>query len=106
MLGLEPAGDDGTYLFSFMMPAKYTTDTLPTPTDPRIRIRQIEGRRMAARIYSGTWSEERYRRNEAALLEAVAAAGLQPIAAPVFARYNSPFTLWFMRRNEVLVEVK
>lgn len=100
------AGNDSTYLFSFMMPTQYSLDTLPTPNDPRISIRQVESRRMAARTYSGTWSEERYRRNETALLDAISAAGLQPIGEPVFARYNSPFTLWFMRRNEVLVEIK
>jgi hypothetical protein len=61
---------------------------------------------MAARTYSGTWSEKRYRENESALLEALKAEGIKPIAAPVFARYNSPFSLWFMRTNEVLVEVK
>ena len=102
-----PQGNMGdTYVFSFMMPSKYTLDTLPRPADPRISLRQIEGRLMAARTYSGTWSAQRYKRNEAVLLQAVEAAGLHPVGAPVFARYNSPFTLWFLRRNEVLVEIR
>ena len=95
----------GTYTFTFMMPSGYTLETLPRPTDSRVRLRRIDGRLMAAHTYSGTWSEERFREHETALLKAVRAAGLQPVGVPVFARYNSPFTLWFLRRNEVLVEI-
>jgi len=95
-----------TYLFSFVMPSKYTLETLPVPKDPRIRLRQVKSRLLAARAYSGTWSEKRYRQNEAELLKALRAAGLTAVGKPIFARYNSPFTLWFLRRNEVLVEVK
>jgi SOUL heme-binding protein len=95
-----------TYVFSFMMPSKYTLDTLPRPADARIHLRQMEGRLMAARTYSGTWAIHRYKQNEASLLQALQAEGLRPVGAPIFARYNSPFTLWFLRRNEVLVEVQ
>ncbi len=95
----------GAYIFSFIMPSKYTLDTLPQPEDSRIRFRQVSARLLAARRYSGTWSEKRYKDNEARLLEAVNAVGLSVVGEPIFARYNSPFTLWFLRRNEVLVEV-
>jgi hypothetical protein len=94
-----------TYVLSFIMPSEYTLETLPEPTDSRVRLREVPGRLMAARRYSGRWTRESYEANEAALLQAVEKAGLRPVAAPVYARYNSPFSLWFLRRNEVLVEV-
>jgi len=101
------AGDAsrGTYVFSFVMPSRYTRANLPQPVDPRVRIREAPARLVAARRYSGTWSESRYREQESILLEAVAHAGLPTTGKPVFARYNAPFTLWFLRRNEVLIEV-
>jgi len=95
-----------TYVFSFVMPSKYTIETLPVPTDPRIKLRKVKSRLLVALTYSGTWSEKRYRQHEAALLEAVKTAGLITIGEPIFARYNSPFTLWFLRKNEVLVEIE
>ena len=69
-------------------------------------VRQVGSQLLAALTYSGTWSEKRYRRNKAKLLKSIAASGLTAVGEPIFACYNSPFTLWFWRRNEVLVEVK
>jgi len=101
----KAGGGHGTYMFSFVMPASYTRATLPQPLDPRVRIREVPARLMAARRYSGSWSEVRYRVQEAMLLRSVSQAGLTTDGAPVYARYNSPFSLWFLRRNEVLIEV-
>jgi hypothetical protein len=96
----------GAYVVSFVMPAKYTLDTVPQPVDSRIRLREVPARLMAARGYSGTWSEANYRENEQALLAALAAAGLKPVGPPIWARYDPPFMPWFLRRNEVLVAVE
>ena len=101
-----PQSDSGTYVFSFVMPAKYTRETLPAPIDPRIQIQEVSGKLMAARKYSGSWCETNYRENESSLLRALKQAGLESRGEPIFARYNSPFTLWFLRRNEVLIEVE
>jgi hypothetical protein len=99
------AGGRGTYAFSFVMPARYTHETLPQPLDPRVRIREVPAKLVAARRYSGTWSEAHYREQESILLQAVAQAKFETVGTPVYARYNSPFSLWFLRRNEVLIEV-
>ena len=47
-----------------MMPASYTMETLPTPDDPNIKLRQVPARRVAAVRYSGFWSEEKYLLNK------------------------------------------
>lgn len=100
------SGTDGdSFVVSFVMPDRFTVDQLPEPVDPRVRLREEPGKLMAVRRYSGGWSEKNYRENETQLLRAVKEAGLNQVAAPVYARYNSPFSLWFMRRNEVMVEV-
>ncbi len=95
----------GQWAVSFMMPAAYTLETLPTPADPRITLRQIPARRVAAVRYSGFWSEERYLLHKEKLEQWLTANGLAASGEPVWARYNAPFTLWFLRRNEVLIPV-
>ena len=94
------------YVVSFVMPQRFTMETLPEPVDPRVELRREPERLMAVRRYSGRWTKENYREEERKLLEAVRERGYEPIGAPVYARYNSPFSLWFMRRNEVMVEVR
>lgn len=101
----RPGATEGRFLITFAMPARFSLETLPEPTDPRVRLRQEPARLIAARRYSGRWTESRYREQERALLAALGAAGLRPIGEPIYARYNSPFSLWFNRRNEVLVQV-
>ena len=98
--------DANTYTYAFVMESKYTKETLPQPVNPVIRIRELPARTMAVRRFSGFWSESNYDRNEKALLEAVAADGLRTVGQPVFARYNAPFVPWFLRRNEVMVEIE
>lgn len=93
------------HVVTFVMPARFTRETLPVPQDPRVRIEEVPARLMAVRRYSGRWTEANYRSHEEALLRAVTDAGLKPIAMPVYARYDPPFKPWFMRRNEVQVEV-
>ncbi len=88
------------------MPASFSMESLPEPDNPDVRIKEIGVRLMAARRYSGSWSEEKYRENEIILLESLKTSGYQTVGKPVFARYNAPVQLWFLRRNEVLIEVK
>jgi effector-binding domain-containing protein len=91
------------WAITFMMPAHFTLETLPTPTDENVHLRAIPARRMAAVRYSGTWSQQRYELNLARLREWMKAQDLTAVGDPVWARYNPPFTPWFLRRNEVLV---
>ncbi len=95
-----------SYRITFVMPADYTLDTLPEPLDERIRLQQEPARLVAAIRYSGTWSQSRYKENLAKLRAVMVERDLRANGEPIFARYNSPFALWFLRRNEVLIPVE
>ena len=91
---------------TFLMPFTYSMETLPEPLDSRVELRRVPGRLMATLRYSGTWSRDHYKDKEAHLMSMVEERGLKPVGEPVFARYNPPFTPWFLRRNEVLIPVQ
>ena len=92
--------------FSFVMPIKYTLATIPRPLDARISIKEIPAKKIAVRIFSGFWNEENYTENQDILLEELYKANIKTIGTVKLARYNSPFSIWFMRRNEIMIEMQ
>lgn len=98
--------DSNSSIISFVMPESFTLDTLPSPLDKRITLREKPAKSIAVLQYSGGWGEEKYKENEAILIKALQDANIKTIGEPSFARYNSPFTLWFMRRNEIMIEIQ
>jgi hypothetical protein len=96
---------EGKWAISFMMPASYTLQTLPAPTNSAIQLRQVPARRIAAITYSGFWSEKNYHRHQTKLESWITQHPWRVTGESMWARYNSPFTLLFFRRNEVLIPV-
>ena len=94
------------FLVQFTMPKKYTLETLPVPDDSRVLLRQLPGRRVAVYTYSGSWSESRYAEKLADFNLDLKSDKVETFGEPLLARYNSPFQLWFLRRNEIWLEVK
>lgn len=97
----EPA-EEG-WAVSFTMPAAFTMDTIPQPNDESVVIRQIPAYRAAAIRYSGTWSQKNFDEHLSELQDWIDLKDLETAGDPVWARYNAPFTPWFMRRNEILI---
>lgn len=95
----------GTWAVQFMMPSGYTLSTLPEPLDPGVHFREVPARKVAAIRYSGTWSEQNYEQHLAQLRAEVQAAGLKTKGEPVWARYDPPWKPWFLRTNEILLEL-
>jgi hypothetical protein len=97
--------ENNQWLVSFMMPASYTIDTIPKPTDSDVTLRQVPARYIAAVQYSGFWSEGNYLNNKGALETWIEQQGLEVVGEPIWARYNPPLMPWFLRRNEILIPI-
>ena len=95
--------NNGGWAVSFMMPSGYTMETIPEPDDPDVVLRNIPAYRAAVIRYSGFWSEERYLEHLEQLQAWIERNQLEAAGEPIWARYNAPFTPWFMRRNEILI---
>ena len=90
----------------FVLPADVTLETAPEPLDPRVQLRLVPAAQWAAIRYSGTWSQANYDQHLGKLQAALAAAAMATQGQPVLARYNAPFTPWFMRRNEIWLALR
>jgi len=88
-----------------MTPSSYSLETLPEQEDPQITLRQVPARRIVAVRYSGFWSEKGYLRYKLELESWIHERGLAIVGDPIWARYNPPFTPWFLRRNEILIPI-
>ena len=101
----EPIGAEG-YSLAFVMPSEYTMDTLPKPNRDDVRIREVPARTLAALKFRGYAPERTAERKTRTLLERLERDGVEVIGEPFVAQYDPPWTPPFMRRNEILVEVK
>lgn len=94
----------GKWRMHFVMPSKYTLETLPAPNNSQVMLREIAAKKFAVVIFSGIASEAKTAKKTEELLAWMASEQLKPTGVPELARYNPPWTLPFFRRNEVMVE--
>ena len=100
----QAAGD--RYAVQFVMPEKYTLRTLPQPIDEQVVIKETPGYKAAVVRYSGTWSAKAYESKKTALENWMQQQGLTAASEAVWARYDPPFQVWFLRRNEVIIPIE
>ena len=98
---VETRGSD----YAFVMERKYSMETLPRPIDDRVRLQDRPERVVAALAFSGRWTQKNIEKHQQRLLTSLDDMGVKIIGEPELARYNSPFTPWFMRRNEIIVAI-
>lgn len=95
----------GRWTIQFMMPSAYALETLPTPDDPDIGFRQEPAREMAVVSFSGVARDRTYREKADLLRQWLSARGSKATGNAVLAQYDPPWTPWFLRRNEVLIDI-
>ena len=93
------------YSMSFIVPSKYTMETVPTPNDERIRIQEVPERKLAVIRFRGWARGGSVERQKARLISVLHENGVETVGEPFLMRYNSPWTPGFMRRNELGIEI-
>ena len=90
---------------AFMMPAEYALEDLPEPEDQRVSFREAPAYTAAVIQFSGSASAEKADENWQQLRRFLIAEGIDITGEPTLNQYNPPWTLPFMRRNEIIVPV-
>jgi hypothetical protein len=100
----QSTGKDGTAM-RFFLPASYTMDTAPVPSDDRVKLVLVRGGIYAVHRYSGRSSVKNFNDAAQTLFDALRRDGLTAVGVPIKATFNGPFTPFFLRRNEAMVRI-
>ena len=100
-----PGAAAGSWRIQFFMPAKYTRETLPRPNDPDVRIVEVPAQDYAVLRFSGARDGQAVAARAAALKAAVGGTPWRLAGEPVAWFYDPPWTVPFLRRNEVAAPV-
>ncbi len=102
---VETTTEDGELVMRFFLPDDLTAATAPQPTDPAVNIVELPVGDIAVRRFTGWWSEAGLERRQAALIAALDGTDWVASGPPVGWFYDPPWTIPFLRRNEVAVPV-
>jgi hypothetical protein len=96
----------GSWVVRFTMPSSYSIKTLPEPNDSKVQLRRLPATRAAVLRFSGLAGQRDFDTKSKELVAATKNHHLRTIGPITLAQYNPPWTLWFMRRNEVMISVE
>ncbi len=94
-----------SWMISFVMPKQFTLKTIPKPNNEMVKINEVPAQRFITIRFSGSNSDDNIRKNESALFNYITQNKINVTGEPKYAFYNPPWTLPFMRRNEIMVQL-
>lgn len=94
------------YTVAFTMPRQFTLETLPEQLDKSISFKKHSTRTMAVIRFAGHFNQRNFVRRIAQLRDWIKERGYKEAGEPIVAGYDPPFTPWFLKHNEVMIEIK
>jgi hypothetical protein len=102
----EGQSDKKTWLIQFVMPKQYTLDTLPKPNNPQVKLLAVGPQKLAVIRFTGFVSDEKVQEKTTELMAWIKSRNELPLGNPRLARYNPPWSIPWMRRNEILIPIQ
>ena len=98
--------DASRWRIHFVMPNEYSLASLPKPLNPLVNLREVPERTFAVVTYTGFNTRSSVQAKTDELTAWLKSKQWEAVGKPQLARYNPPWTLPFLRRNEILQEIK
>jgi hypothetical protein len=102
----EGKGDQKTWLIQFVMPKQYTLETLPKPNNPQVKLLAMGPQKLAVIRFTGFVGDDKVQEKTAELMAWIQSKNALPLGNPRLARYNPPWSIPWMRRNEILIPIQ
>jgi hypothetical protein len=101
----QQATEENSWLVRFVMPANYTMASLPKPNNDAVQLREMPAKKFAVIQFSGRATNAALQQQTSDLNSFLQKHNFIATAAPIYDFYNPPWTLPFLRRNEVMVQI-
>lgn len=98
--------DGNLWSIRFIMPSIYTMTSLPKPNNPIVKIRETSPTKYAVIQFSGLASNTNISYHQEKLANYITDKQLNKVGEPLYAFYNPPWTLPFLRRNEIMIAIQ
>ena len=92
-----------THVVSFVMPKEMSPEAIPAPRDARVETKPVAGFDAVVASFSGSWNPNRLHAKGEELKRRAKQSGLETTGNVLFARFNSPWMPWFLKRNEAMI---
>lgn len=102
---INEEADDTLRNVSFVLPSKYTIETLPTPNNAKVKLKEIPGRTVAVLKFNWYATANRVDSKQSLLENLIAADGLTQNGPVQVAQYNPPLSIPITRRNEIIIPI-
>ena len=103
---VETTDDRDSIRMAFYLPEAYDIDSAPEPTEAGVELVSVPERTLAVSRFSWRPTEQRIAGETERLLDTLEQSAVPVRGEPFFMGYDAPWTLPFLRRNEVAVEVE
>ena len=100
-----PSGGPDHWIVRFTMPHGYALETLPVPDDSRVHLQRVAPVRVAVVRFSGLAGKADVDAKTRELIAWIEKHHLRATGPATLAQYDPPWTLWFARRNEVMIPI-
>lgn len=100
------AGDDKSWTIAFVLPSQYTLQNAPKPTSNKIKLVEKPETKMAVVTFSGFLDKDSIDSNTTKLKTWIKANSYEIDGQPEAAGYNPPWTIPFLRTNEIMIPIK
>jgi hypothetical protein len=99
-------GESGDWTVRIVLPSVYAFETLPTPNNARVHLAVVPPTRLAVLQFSGLARDDQVAIKTRELQTLLATRALQAKGPTALARYDAPWTPWYLRRNELMVPIR
>ena len=97
---------DEKFVVAFIMPSKFTLETLPVPNDKRIRLIAIPEQLMAVIRFSGYFNQKSIEKHKKELEQFLLDKSMETEGDFIIAGYNPPWVPGIFARNEIMIPIR